>query len=104
MKKLKLAKVNGFYQCVQKRPTHLPLILKINIAESGLIVLHTHPGNANALAAFFDQHYVNNFECGVIGTIAGDDTILMIIKSKDYLKSVLTMLKRDFAYLGGFLK
>lgn len=43
-----------------------------------LIVLHTRPGGAPNLAFYLDQEKVE----GVIGTIAGDDTILVITNSK----------------------
>ena len=42
-----------------------------------LIVLRTGPGQAHALAIAFDRHPTD----GVVGTIAGDDTILVIARS-----------------------
>ena len=41
-----------------------------------LIVLRTGPGQAHALAVAFDRHPGD----GVVGTIAGDDTILIIAR------------------------
>ena len=43
-----------------------------------LLVLHTRPGGAPNLAFYLDQEKIE----GVIGTIAGDDTILVITNSK----------------------
>ncbi len=43
-----------------------------------LIVLHTRPGGAPNLAFYIDQEKIDN----IIGTIAGDDTILIIMKNK----------------------
>jgi transcriptional regulator of arginine metabolism len=45
----------------------------IRMAQN-LIVLRTAPGHANALAAALDQEDIPE----VVGTIAGDDTILVI--------------------------
>jgi len=44
-----------------------------------LIVLHTTPGNAQSIAAAIDAV---GFE-GIAGTIAGDDTILIIVRSQE---------------------
>jgi transcriptional regulator of arginine metabolism len=48
-------------------------LLDVKIAQH-LVVLRTPPGNANALAAAIDREDLE----GVVGTIAGDDTILVI--------------------------
>lgn len=50
-------------------------VVTINDSEN-LIVLRTIPGNAQALASLIDH---SNWE-EVIGTVAGDDTILLVIK------------------------
>ncbi|HZK55027.1 MAG TPA: arginine repressor [Desulfosporosinus sp.] len=59
-------------------------VVSINDTES-LIVIRTIPGNAHALAAILDN---SNWE-EVIGTVAGDDTILLIIKPKEAVPGVL---------------
>lgn len=59
-------------------------VVSINDTES-LIVIRTIPGNAHALAAILDN---SNWE-EVIGTVAGDDTILLIIKPKEAVSGVL---------------
>lgn len=59
-------------------------MVSINDAEN-LIVIRTIPGNAHALAALMDN---SNWE-EVIGTVAGDDTILLVIKPKEAVKTVL---------------
>lgn len=59
-------------------------MVSLNDAEN-LIVLRTIPGNAHALAALMDN---SNWE-EVIGTVAGDDTILLVIKPKEAVKTVL---------------
>nr|WP_241480480.1 hypothetical protein [Legionella norrlandica] len=36
---------------------------------------------------------------GILGTIAGDDTVLLIIKSKSYQQKVNDILRKEFPYL-----
>lgn len=104
LKKLKIAKVSGIYKIIDFSIPNLPIILNIQVSEFGLIVLQTHPGNANSIASFLDQKYVTYNQkkpknYGILGTIAGDDTILVIVKSKHDINSVLNTLQADFPYL-----
>lgn len=104
LKKLNIAKVSGIYKIVDFKASNVPLILNIKISELGLIVLHTNPGNANSVASYIDQKYVDAHsfdkqEPIILGTIAGDDTILLIIKSKNDLDKVLDILHDEFPYL-----
>lgn len=59
-------------------------VVSINDTES-LVVIRTIPGNAHALAAVLDN---SNWE-EIIGTVAGDDTILLVIKPKEAVSTVL---------------
>jgi transcriptional regulator of arginine metabolism len=107
LKKLKIAKVSGTYKVIDFNQPHLPLVLNIQISDFGLIVLHTHPGQANTLAYYFDQKYVTYApispkNSGILGTIAGDDTVLLIVKSKTELKQVLEIIKAELPYLLDF--
>lgn len=104
LKKLKIAKVGGTYQVVDFNIPNLPLVLNMSVSDYGLIVLHTHPGNANSLAFFMDRKFVsfspqNVHNSGILGTIAGDDTVLLIIKSKGQLEQVIELLHNEFPYL-----
>ncbi|MDX5488127.1 MULTISPECIES: arginine repressor [unclassified Wolbachia] len=104
LKKLKIAKVAGVYKVIDINQYQLPLILNMQISDFGLIVLHTQPGQASSLAYFLDQKYViyslnNSKNIGIIGTIAGDDTVLLIIKSKAELNKVLQSIYETFPYL-----
>lgn len=104
LKKLKIAKVDGVYQILGLNTPNLPLVLNMQVSDYGLIVLHTHPGNANSLAFFIDRKYVSfsqhsNEKSGILGTIAGDDTVLLIIKGDGCLNGVLQLLRQDFPYL-----
>lgn len=104
LRKLKIAKVSGIYKVTELNMPNLPTVLNIQVSELGLIVIHTHPGNANSLAYFIDQKYVTYNprqpkHSGILGTIAGDDSILVIIKSKDSLSAVLDIFRHEFPYL-----
>ena len=104
LKKLKIAKVAGTYRVVDFNMPSLPLVLNIQISESGLIVLHTHPGNASSLASFIDRKYVafspqSSANSAILATLAGDDTVLLVIKSKVSLPGVLELLQEEFPYL-----
>ena len=67
-------------------------VVSLNDTES-LVVIRTIPGNAHALAAVLDN---SNWE-EVIGTVAGDDTILLVVKPK---KAVAGVLERITTLLG----
>lgn len=104
LKKLKIAKVAGVYRVVDFNMPSLPLVLNIQISDMGIIVLHTHPANANSLASFIDRKYVafspqSPSNSDILGTIAGDDTVLLIIRSKDKLPKVLELIREEFPYL-----
>lgn len=60
-------------------------MVSMNDTES-LIVIRTIPGNAHALADVMDH---SNWD-ELIGTIAGDDTILLVIKPKEAVPTVLS--------------
>ncbi len=104
LKKLNIAKISGIYKVMDLDKPNLPLVLNIQVSDFGLIVLHTHPGNANSLAYFFDQKYVtytpiNPKKSGILGTIAGDDTVLLIVKNKADVENVLTIIQKELPYL-----
>lgn len=104
LKKLKIAKVAGVYRLVDYLLPSVPLVLNLQVAESGLIVLHTHPGSANNLGIFFDKKYVSfsphmSNDSGILGTVAGDDTLLVVVKSKAHLEGVLQIIQKEFPYL-----
>lgn len=104
LKKLKIAKVAGFYKVVDYHQPGLPLVLNIQSSDFGLIVLQTHPGNASSLAYYLDRKFVSfsvdePTQSGILGTIAGDDTVLVIVKSKSDQQKVIELLQEEFPYL-----
>lgn len=104
LKKLNIAKVAGIYRMVGLNAPALPQVLHIQISDHGLIVLQTHPGHAGSLAFYLDQTYVTYHpqqpkNSGILGTIAGDDTVLLITQGMNSVEKVLELLYKDFSYL-----
>lgn len=104
LKKLSIEKLSGEYKVTNYNQQPLPTILNIRTSDSGLIVLHTNPGYASCLAFFIDKKYVSyspqdQKKSLILGSIAGDDTVLLILKNKDSLEEVMKLLKNDFPYL-----
>jgi transcriptional regulator of arginine metabolism len=76
----------------------------MQVSDFGVIILHTHPGYASSLAYFFDQKYVdytskNTKNVGLLGTIAGDDTVALIVKSKADIQAIIALIQKDFPYI-----
>jgi transcriptional regulator of arginine metabolism len=63
-------------------------VSSIDYSEN-LVVINTLPGTAQAVASLIDNTEWKN----VLGTIAGDDTILMIVKPKSAVTNVIERLK-----------
>ncbi|TDA67802.1 MAG: arginine repressor [Clostridia bacterium] len=55
-----------------------------------LIVIRTLPGTAHAVASCLDHVRL----AGVIGTVAGDDTILVVVKPRSRVRLILNELQR----------
>ncbi len=80
------------------QPTNSPERLKRRMRETvvtvndseNLIVIRTIPGNAQALADLIDK---SNWE-EVIGTVAGDDTILLIVKPLSAVPTIRARMAR----------
>jgi transcriptional regulator of arginine metabolism len=53
--------------------------------SENLIVMKTLPGNANAVGALIDNLDWEN----IMGTICGDDTILIICKQKEHSPEIV---------------
>ncbi|MDR0555842.1 MAG: hypothetical protein LBG20_02430 [Holosporaceae bacterium] len=108
LKKMKIIKINGIYRILEINGRHLPIILGMQISESGLVVLYTSPGGGGSIAHFIDQKYLNysatasnsTASC-IIGTIAGDDTVLLITRTMADAKKIPELLRQDFPHLEG---
>lgn len=64
-------------------------LLDIRVAQN-LVVLRTSPGNANSLAAALDRQEWPE----VVGTIAGDDTVLVVAPDADTATAIREKLAR----------
>ena len=104
LKKLNIAKVSGLYKIIDYKQPYLPIILNMKVSDSGIIVLHTHPGNANSLAIFLDQKHISfspkeKKDSVILATIAGDDTVLVVVKNRPNTKTAIELIQKDFPYL-----
>ena len=77
----------GVYQAGRIGRLFRDTVLGVDASEN-LIVVKTMPGAANAVASAIDYAKWPQ----VIGTIAGDDNILLVIKPKDAVPEVLSLL------------
>jgi transcriptional regulator of arginine metabolism len=64
-------------------------IVSVNSAEN-IIVIKCIAAGASAIAAMIDKMEIN----GIVGTLAGDDTVLVIVTSVSAVKGVLEKLKQ----------
>lgn len=68
------------------------LLLDI-IANETMIIVNTSPGSAQLIARLLD---FSNDRLGIIGTIAGDDTIFVVPKSVEKIQDSLKKIKAFF--------
>lgn len=85
LKKMGIEKKDGFYAHIENKPRSGFEVIPV---PPNLIVVKTQPGHANVFALKLDA---NPFR-GLVGTIAGDDTILCIIENPQYLKVICNQL------------
>lgn len=57
------------------------------------IVIKCYPGLANAVCAALDSQHFD----GLVGTLAGDDTILVIMRSEQQARSLYTLLQKKLS-------
>ncbi len=66
-------------------------VVKIS-AAGNIVVVKTYPGMANAIAVCVDSLYHES----VIGSVAGDDTILLVAADNDSASELAAELRRSF--------
>lgn len=67
----------------------------IDITNNGsLIIVHTMPGAASIVAREIDLHHI---KLGILGCIAGDDTIFVAPKNTNEIRDVIEKMKSNFA-------
>lgn len=70
-------------------------IRKMQVAGN-MLVIRTLSGMANAIAVCVDNLGISD----IIGSVAGDDTILIVLADHETAISVLTKMKESFAFKG----
>ena len=77
----------------QKKTLSLATIFENSVTDVAgvdyFIVIHTLPGAASTVAFHLDREA----NIGIVGTIAGDDTILVILDNKEKFSSLLELFK-----------
>ena len=63
------------------------------IANDTLIIMHTSPGAAGMVARILDQHRMS---LGILGTIAGDDTIFIAPKHSNQIPKAINLITELF--------
>lgn len=100
LRKLGAVKVSNEYgqvvYCLPKEPAPPQaksllsnLVIDIECNES-LIVIHTSPGSASLFGRVIDH---NLLKLNILGTVAGDDTIIVVPKSTKFIQQVLSDIK-----------
>ena len=95
IRELGLVKVNGRYGTAERmfgggdKSAGNELITKIEAAGANLIVVRTLIGSANAVAVELDRMDVPE----IVGTVAGDDTFFVAVKSRTAQGRVTAILK-----------
>jgi transcriptional regulator of arginine metabolism len=83
---LGVVKIKGIYQlpAIVTREVPMGEIMEIDTAGDNLIVVKTPPGQASMTALAVDKMKI----AGIVGTVAGDDTFFVAIKSRTEQKVV----------------
>jgi transcriptional regulator of arginine metabolism len=89
---LGIVKIKGVYRQPSLETTKTPMgqIFDIDTAGENLIVVKTPPGQASMTALAVDRTKIP----GVVGTVAGDDTFFIAIKSQTEQKMVIKQIFR----------
>lgn len=96
---LRLVKVNGAYRrpVVVARPSDDPdvrriaeALIGVETAGDAMVVLRTPPGEASPVGAALDRLSW----AGVVGTIAGDDTIFVAVRDAAAQRAVMRELRK----------
>lgn len=87
LKKLGVIKVDGVYRMPSIAPGESSLVDKLDVrpVSDCLIVIKTGPGNANRAAVLIDEQKIS----GILGTIAGDDTIFLAVENRSQQAAVM---------------
>lgn len=94
LRKLGIRKRMGYYrlQAVNNNDSGEKPVNKIIMCPPNLIVMNTLPGHAHAVAYRLDSLDLE----GVVGTVAGDDTIFLALGDPTFMESVRRSLEEAF--------
>ena len=102
LKLVKAISASGVYRYVlptTKKEVSAPVLnsaltesVKEIVAAGNIVVVKTYPGMANALAVCVDSLEKPH----IIGSVAGDDTILLVVKNEEVANEVAQELKKAF--------
>lgn len=76
------------------------LVTKVEPAGANLVIVRTAVGSAGTVAVALDEHPLPD----TIGTIAGDDTIFIAVRSRNAQGRVVRLLKSAIAQEVGFVR
>ena len=90
VKKYKYASFDSYVDSVTNRMTNLfkGCVLGIKSANN-LILVKTMRGNGSTVGVFVDSLNIE----AIIGSVAGDDTLLIVVDSNDHTEAVMEILK-----------
>lgn len=81
---------------VPATPASLAAMVREIDSNGSIIVLHTSPGSASLIAAHLDHHRPG----GILGTIAGDDTIFVAPSSHSKIRATIKAIQVSFETTG----
>lgn len=89
-KKYRYASLETYVESVADRMTNLfkGCVLSINFAKN-LIIVKTLRGNGGTVGVFIDSLQINE----IIGCVAGDDTLLIVVDTDEHALKVMEILK-----------
>lgn len=96
LNKLCIAKVNQVYRLVNSNKIRMIDLLSTHIVPPNLIFIRTLPGHAQSFSYYLDGQLQNDFDKaweGILGTVAGDDSLLIIISEPRYLDPVFNKIQ-----------
>ncbi len=89
-KKYKYASFDSYVDSVTNRMTNLFKGCVIGIrSANNLILIKTMRGNGSTVGVFIDSLNIDE----ILGSVAGDDTLLIIVDSNEHTQGVLDILK-----------
>ena len=90
---LGLIKVNGYYAAPRPAIVEGGLIIDVNTAGDNLLVIRTEIGQASPVAIAIDRANIEE----IVGTVAGDDTILIAVKNEAMQRAAMKKIVKLFA-------